>query len=248
MPSPVTVTCDRRSGPWQGICDCGWSATSSGSGPSDRRSVEARGSTHLRQSHGATSPRRQWRGGKVTFLGIDERLLDKSERARYLELAAAANYRGGQSGGARPSIQMKIRDAKKSLMLLALWAAATVVSFGLGMLEDKLPEPHPDPFMWLFALVFFLGWIPVPYMLAREADAWRRKLTGDFLDEIEFEERVPFVAAARDDHDGGPVYWATGNYDPQRYYAATRGWSKEFREYVKDAYGSLDRYESNHPD
>jgi hypothetical protein len=50
------------------------------------------------------------------------------------------------------------------------------------------------------------------------------------------------------ERDDGPVYWATGNYDPQRYYSETRGWSPEFRDYVRDAYGDLDTYEANHPD
>jgi hypothetical protein len=44
------------------------------------------------------------------------------------------------------------------------------------------------------------------------------------------------------------AYWATGNYDPERYYRETRGWSPEYRDYVRDAYGDLDTYESNHPD
>ncbi|QAY69750.1 hypothetical protein [Xylanimonas protaetiae] len=53
----------------------------------------------------------------------------------------------------------------------------------------------------------------------------------------------------RDDaSDEGPVYWATGNYDPERYHRGTRGMSRQYRDYVKDAYGDLDTYESNRPD
>jgi hypothetical protein len=44
------------------------------------------------------------------------------------------------------------------------------------------------------------------------------------------------------------TYWATGNYDPERYYRETSGWSREYRDYVRDAYGDLDTYESNRPD
>jgi hypothetical protein len=50
------------------------------------------------------------------------------------------------------------------------------------------------------------------------------------------------------DPDNGPDYWATGTYDPQRYYSETRGWSVEYRDYIRDAYGDLDTYEANHPD
>lgn len=48
--------------------------------------------------------------------------------------------------------------------------------------------------------------------------------------------------------DDGPHYWATGNYDPEGYYRETSGWSKEYREHVRDAYGDLDTYNANKPD
>jgi hypothetical protein len=55
------------------------------------------------------------------------------------------------------------------------------------------------------------------------------------------------VTVDRPDEDG-PHYWATGTYDPERYYRETSGWSNEYREYVRDAYGDLDTYNANHPD
>lgn len=62
------------------------------------------------------------------------------------------------------------------------------------------------------------------------------------------EQKSNRTSTSGDVGDDGPVYWATGNYDPERYYRETQGWSRDFTNYVRDAYGDLDTYESNHPD
>lgn len=49
-----------------------------------------------------------------------------------------------------------------------------------------------------------------------------------------------------DDHDG-PNYWATGTYDPDRYWAAVHEYGHSHMDYIHDAYGDLDTYEANRP-
>jgi len=51
--------------------------------------------------------------------------------------------------------------------------------------------------------------------------------------------------AARN-HDG-PNYWATGTYDPDRYWAAVHEYGHSHMDYIHDAYGDLDTYEANRP-
>jgi hypothetical protein len=48
--------------------------------------------------------------------------------------------------------------------------------------------------------------------------------------------------------DSGRTFWATGTYDPDRYYSAVREYGHGYMNYIRDTYGDLDTYESNRPD
>ncbi len=67
---------------------------------------------------------------------------------------------------------------------------------------------------------------------------------------LEEAERVRREKAERRHFGGGGgggsdrTYWATGTYDPDRYYEFHNSHSSESRGYVQDNYGSLDTYES----
>lgn len=78
------------------------------------------------------------------------------------------------------------------------------------------------------------------------------RVIPEYLARIKYVQRVEQArrrAAAPHREDGdGPAYWATGNYDPVRYYAETRGITPEYQNYVREAYGDLDMCESNKPD
>lgn len=56
-----------------------------------------------------------------------------------------------------------------------------------------------------------------------------------------------YTSSSHDCDDDGPSYWATGNYDPDRYYAAAREYGWDHMHYIRDHYGDLDTYEANHP-
>lgn len=58
----------------------------------------------------------------------------------------------------------------------------------------------------------------------------------------------PIPTERKSEWEDSPNYWATGNYDPERYYRETGGMSREYRDYVENAYGDLDTYEANRPD
>lgn len=103
-----------------------------------------------------------------------------------------------------------------------------------------------------YPLVSLFSW-----RLRVACDAEERRVIADFCDEIGYFERIadkrPVETRRPDsgrdaDRDDSPNYWATGTYDPERYGQFVRDNSPAFRQYVKDAYGSLDAYESNKPD
>lgn len=247
------VTCEFRDGAWHGVCECGWKKSSSrsgNSGSSARDYVEAHSRKHLKDNHGASAPLRVVRGRMLTLFGINERLLSKDERERYLELTAAASFRNGGSNGDRPSIRPKFRDFGRTVVASMLWVAAVGIALYFAAEEDKTPEPHPDPFLWIMLTVMFGGIAVLVMAAASDSRRWSRSLVSDYLEGIEFRERrlSGKGPTGADNRDAGPDYWATGTYDPDRYYRETRGWSKEYRDYVKDAYGDLDTYESNKPD
>lgn len=250
----VTVTARPQSDSvWALACACGWSDSVQAGlrkTPSKTKAIAVeKVKSHLRANHGAGNPLVSHLPGKVReFSGINEELLDPAQGKRFGEVLTSANYRGNGSSTTRLAVRMKIRDGKKTYAALGLWALVLVGAFYLMLEEDKQPEPHPDPLLWLMVAVVFFGWIPAISVSLREAEAWRKRVLEVFLESIDFEQRDPKAArSGYVDSDNGPHYWGTGNYDPERYFRETHGWSKDQRDYVRDAYGDLDTYESNRP-
>lgn len=180
--------------------------------------------------------------------GVDEKLLTGEERKRYSELlSAVANVRRSGAALNRPRVRMTFRDCRATVAVMMLWVPAVICALVLAVNEDQVPEPHPDPFMWMLTTIMLGGLVPITLAGSHDADVWRRKIVGDYLDSIGFRERVRPVARTARREDDSP-YWATGTYDPERYYRETKGWSVHDREYIRGAYGDLDTYESNRPD
>lgn len=251
----VAVTASPQSnGAWALACGCGWSdSVQAGFRTTSARTkaiATENVKSHLRAHHGVVNCLVRHLPGKVReFSGINEKLLDQTQAEQFGEILAGANFRGNGGSTARPAVRMKIRDGMKTYAAFGLWLLVLAGAFYLMLEEDKIPEPHPDPFLWLMVAVLLFGWIPAIWVLLRETEAWRRRVLDIFLESIDFEQRDPkAVRRGYDDSDDGPHYWATGNYDPERYYRETRGWSEEYRDYVRDAYGDLDTYEANKPD
>ncbi|WP_141013064.1 hypothetical protein [Nocardioides sambongensis] len=204
MSNTSTLTCISRDGVWHGTCQCGWSLTSRRSGHSGSSAlayVEAHGRTHLRTKHHASSPLRRSRGRTVTLSAINERLLNKAERERYAELTTAVSARTSGSG-TKPPMRSTFRDHPTSIALFVLWVPVLAGAFALAMNEDKTPEPHPDPFLWLMLAVLLGGWIPAAMVMARELDDWRRNSVASYLDGIGFSDRAASpVTSSDDDND-----------------------------------------------
>lgn len=109
-------------------------------------------------------------------------------------------------------------------------------------------------FVLIWGLIVTVGAILVligNYIEERVQDRRRKRAAAKKAEAAHARESATSVVPASppgSSRSDGPVYWATGTYDPERYYRETRGWSPEFKNYVRDAYGDLDTYESNHPD
>lgn len=99
---------------------------------------------------------------------------------------------------------MTVRDGARTYAALALWFVVLAGAFFLMLEEDKKPEPHPDPFLWLMLAVLLLGWIPTVWVLLRETEVWRKRVVGDFLDSTDFEHRDP--PAVRRDYEASDDY------------------------------------------
>lgn len=131
-------------------------------------------------------------------------------------------------------------------------------------LAAVLLVPASDPrYPEVYGFVRAAGWIALALgvvaavaVLVNDARARRAiaMAVPTYLAKIRYDELVEAhrrraaPGSARDTPGERRDYWATGNYDPERYYRETRHMSSGYREYVRDAYGDLDTYESNMPD
>ena len=197
------------------ICGCGWTESVSAgfrkTVAQARLTAMDRGRTHLRGQHGAKSYLERRLPGNVREIsGINERLLDEDQRAHYTELVRAANFRGPATNY-KPTYRMKLRDGMRSYLALGLWFAVLVPLFLLTLEEDKTPEPHPDPFLWLMLACLLLGWIPAVVVLMHDTERWRLRLVSTFLDSIDFAQRDP--KAVGRDYDDSDEYMSTRHRD-----------------------------------
>lgn len=101
------------------------------------------------------------------------------------------------------------------------------------------------------ALVFLLGFfvlyrVELSYLVSIDYPA--RKATWTAKQEKARQRREAPRYSRDDDDDDSPNYWATGTYDPDRYYSAAREYGWDHMDYIRDNYGDLDTYEANRPD
>lgn len=73
------------------------------------------------------------------------------------------------------------------------------------------------------------------------------------LEELVDRNRLPgsrwlAPSTSSDEDDTSNSCRATGTYDPDRYYAAVSEYGLSHMDYIHEAYGDLDMYESNRPD
>lgn len=180
-------------------------------------------------------------------MNIDRKLLTASEYDSYVRLV---------NGAEKPPSEMgfleQARTFKWTLVCLVVWIGVTIPCFAWAIRTDYAGNPSEEPTILMLALIAVS---PLLFLLLYlEGKSFHRKRITGFLESIGYSERVstgqiPSRSLLSDDNEGSErSYWATRTYDPARYYAETRGWSPEFRDYVRDAYGDLDTYESNHPD
>ena len=134
-----------------------------------------------------------------------------------------------------------------------MWAYIAVCGLIAWLIAIPTLGPKPDAsdvWPWIIAAVGGLGvllWGELRY-LRHYCD----KTAASYLVEIGFYEReVPTQkpdSRSSGDSDPGRRYWATGNYDPDRFSAAIREHGWDHLNYIRDAYGDLDTYEENKPD
>lgn len=172
---------------------------------------------------------------------IDKSLLTKCELETYNSILA---------------MKRELSDAAISFLAGAVVCAG--LSAGAFWLVGTWMAEYPEvttvlilPAAWILA---FLGGAA---LLAGLVDYFQNKKREEamakFLQRIRYRTRAARAQAPQQSDSGSGSsdhgrFWATGTYDPERYYSETRGWSPEFRNYVRDAYGDLDTYEANKPD
>lgn len=177
---------------------------------------------------------------------IDRSLLTQEEDREYnrrLQCLKAAT--GGENYGALPEVTQR-RLATYRNWYWGIGLAAATVAAVVGASIEGVVTAVP----FAMGACFMAGCIFGVAHLIQGGFAFERWAYG-YLDEIGYHEREPKPKSGptrtQVDTDG-PHYWATGTYDPERYYRETRGWSPAYRDYVKDAYGDLDTYNANKPD
>lgn len=100
--------------------------------------------------------------------------------------------------------------------------------------------------LWMaFLLVETLQDSRHPRVLAQQA--------SDYLAEINYDERLAKWLARRrirnDDADtAGPNYWATGNYDPERFYRIVQSHAQYELDAMRDYGMTADEWDANRPD
>lgn len=105
------------------------------------------------------------------------------------------------AAGTKSAMHPTFRDHSGSIALFVLWFITVGGAFALAMNEDKTPEPHPDPFLWLMLIVLLGGWIPAAMVMAHELDDWRRSVVDRYLDTIGFSGRAVAASASWDNDD-----------------------------------------------
>jgi hypothetical protein len=108
------------------------------------------------------------------------------------------------------------------------------------------------PFLLLFlfaplVLLYSVTVAPVAEALQARADRKRRERKEAQRQAILQRQTTRVTQSVGSSDDDGPTYWATGTYDPDRYYSAAREYGRSGMDYIRDAYGDLDTYESNGP-
>lgn len=182
-------------------------------------------------------------------MGVSQPSLLRPFSSRLKDLSEAVQKRDFRKGGALPPFTN--RDAVGVFLGMLVWLLAVSFAFFLAMEEDKRPEPHADPALALLMVVMIGGGIGLVALFIvtvrrHQRDAVRERMLTIVLDDRAARAKRGMSGSGREDNS--PSYWATKNYDPERYWNATRDWSPEYRDYVKDAYGDLDTYEANQPD
>jgi hypothetical protein len=61
------------------------------------------------------------------------------------------------------------------------------------------------------------------------------------------EQKEQSPAPSHYDDDPPNPYWATGGYDPARFYRGAKEYGWDRLDYIRDAYGDFDSYEANRP-
>lgn len=136
------------------------------------------------------------------------------------------------------------------------------VCYGLGMLTIILLSGGDNPFTMVLSLLAGTA-VPLgialmsvgefqhsrrPKVLARQA--------SDYLAEINYDERLSKWLVKRgvpgdnsDDSDtGGPDYWATGVYDPDRFYRIVQSHAQYELDAMRDYGMTADEWDANRPD
>lgn len=124
--------------------------------------------------------------------------------------------------------------------VMPVWVAAVVPVLALtdsGIVDDRI--------LIVVLLAVMAGGVVATFHASKadEGAFWERTHPPAPDDS----EKTPEASSSSDDRESNP-YWATGTYDPERYGNFVRNTSPEMRDYIKDAYGDLDTYESNAPD
>lgn len=222
-------------------CDCGWTTES--------LQAESSAARHLRERHGADKTLVDNGSKRLIVCGLDERRLSSAELVEYRALVLG----GDEARRVRTArrLRLSVGDFLLTGFILVLCAAFTVGPFSasLGSEDPRGFRAELLGFAGLASILAGLYWVFIVGLADAKRAQWR--VVGCFLDVIGFQDRGdahPSVRPGGDHRDSERTYWATGNYDPERYYRETGSWSREFRNYVKDSYGDLDTYNSNHPD
>ena len=135
----------------------------------------------------------------------------------------------------------------RTWIALGIWAGLTLG--GLVLVLD-IPKSFIGLAIAIWLVVMVGGIVGVGMETGKASRARRQKLIGDFLMRIEYATRPPRQnTGAGGTHDDLSLYeykrtWATGNYDPKRYFS----YSKSELEYMKMTGMDADTYDSNMPD
>lgn len=165
------------------------------------------------------------------------------------ELLSADDYEAYEALLRRWDRGPSLRELPAFAAVTAIFGAAVMGGLVAGVLwGDSLSPEEELRIVPQVLAVYAAALVPYVWFALRSLRRWRVGLRAEASTILQKRSKLASSRDAAVDDDPVNPYWATGTYQPRRYHAAFDGTSSEHRDYIRDAYGDLDTWESNRPD